>query len=368
MVPRMPETPIINASIALIIGLTRNQARDRILDWLFSDKLKHFPHLSVFNWKRFNMTHNELLERLPSVSDALVRSIDSHEKIKHLEQVSLPNRDRVIACLDLLRQLIYPGYFGAQNLTAKTIRARIGDLTHQVAEMLYEQVQCSLRYQKHVTDADRNSADSSLCEGKAGKIVSDFLDRIPAVRELLASDVLATVEGDPAALGADEAIFCYPGVHAIAVQRLAHELFNLEVPLLPRIMTEHAHGVTGVDIHPKVKLGRSFYIDHGTGVVIGETAEIGNNVKIHQGVTLGGPVLFAKELKVSGQKRHPTIQDDVTIFSGVTILGNVTIGKGAILYPNVYIRHDVPEMHVVETFEARPRIYDRREKSDNYHI
>src|SRR5262249_19605739 len=146
----------------------------------------------------------------------------------------------------------------------------------------------------------------------------------------------------------NEAILCYPGLMAITVQRLAHELFQLDVPLLPRIMTEHAHKQTGIDIHPGAKLGRRFFIDHGTGVVIGETTEIGDNVRIYQGVTLGALTLLPHELVKMGKKRHPTIEDDVTIFSGATILGGeTTIGRGAVISGNVFITTSVPAMHVV---------------------
>ena len=295
------------------------------------------------------MNHQELKQRLPSVTETLVKSIHAHPTIQHLGRVSLPNRDAVIQCLSLLRQLLFPGYFGKQGLTEQGITYRVGELVGEISELLYEQIRASLRYQQLIEqDEKASSADRGSVDEKAAEVVSKFLDRIPAVRELLATDVQAAIEGDPAAHDADETIFCYPGIHAISVQRLAHELWNLDVPLLPRMMTEHAHGLTGVDIHPGAKIGRSFFIDHGTGVVIGETSVIGNNVKLFQGVTLGGLMLDTCEREKQKGKRHPTLEDDVTVLSGTTIVGGDTvIGKGSLIAGNIFIATSVPPMTTV---------------------
>jgi len=183
------------------------------------------------------------------------------------------------------------------------------------------------------------------------------------VRAVLATDVQAAFDGDPAAQSTDETIFCYPGLYAITVQRLAHEFYTLDVPLLPRIMTEYAHSLTGIDIHPGARLGPSFFIDHGTGVVIGETTSIGANVKIYQGVTLGALApAFGQALR--GQKRHPTIEDNVTIYAGATILGgDTTIGQGAVIGGNVFITSSVPPLNQVTAEPPKLKYRDRRPKS-----
>jgi serine O-acetyltransferase len=186
--------------------------------------------------------------------------------------------------------------------------------------------------------------DCHACEVKAEGITAAFLARLPEVRRLLATDVQAAYEGDPAATSPDEAIFCYPGILAVTFQRIAHELFVLGVPLIPRIITEHAHSLTGIDIHPGARLGERFFIDHGTGVVIGETCEIGNNVRIYQGVTLGAKSfpLDAEGHPIKGIPRHPVVEDDVTIYSGATVLGRIVIGRGSTIGGNVWLTHAVP--------------------------
>ena len=310
------------------------------------------------------MNHQELKQRLPAVTETLVKSIHAHPTIQHLGRVSLPNRDAVIECLALLRQLLFPGYFGKQGLTEQGITYRVGELVGEISELLYEQIRASLRYKQLITDAERASVtDRGSLDDKAAEIVARFFDRVPAVRELLATDVQAAIEGDPAAHDADETIFCYPGIHAISVQRLAHELWNLGVPLLPRMMTEHAHGLTGVDIHPGAKIGRSFFIDHGTGVVIGETSVIGNNVKLYQGVTLGGLMLDSDcEHEKQKAKRHPTLEDDVTVLSGTTIVGGDTvIGRGSLIAGNIFIATSIPPMKTVSVERQHLTISDRKD-------
>src|SRR5436189_527655 len=198
------------------------------------------------------------------------------------------------------------------------------------------------------------------CDHEAAEIVATVFERIPQLREVLATDVQAAFDGDPAAQSTDETIFCYPGLFAITVQRLAHEFYKTHVPLLPRIMTEYAHSLTGIDIHPGAKLGPRFFIDHGTGVVVGETTEIGTNVKLYQGVTLGA-LAPAYGQALRGQKRHPTIEDDVTIYAGATILGGETIiGKGAVIGGNVFITARVPPLNQVSAEPPKLKYRDRR--------
>jgi len=308
------------------------------------------------------MTHQELQRRLPSIVNALVASIQSHPNIQYLDRVPLPQTETVIECLKIMQQLMYPGYFGRRDLASETLDYRVGALVGELTDLLHKQVFSSLRYRQHIAGSDQEGAGQLSWDESAANVVSQFLDRLPDVRETIASDVQAVLDGDPAAHDANEAILCYPGLLAITTQRLAHELFVLDVPFVPRIMTEYAHSLTGIDIHPGAKLGRNFFIDHGTGVVIGETTEVGNNVKIYQGVTLGALALLPHELKKIGKKRHPTIEDDVTIFSGATILGGQTvIGKGAVISGNVFITTSVPPMHVVSGQDLHVRTFHRRE-------
>ena len=223
-------------------------------------------------------------------------------------------------------------------------------------------MRCCLRYRNQLPGAESKGDLCEQCDHEAADAVSVFLDRLPAVREMIAQDLMAHFEADPAAQSPDETVFCYPGLFAITVQRLAHEFYKQDVPLLPRIMTEYAHSLTGIDIHPGAKLGQSIFIDHGTGVVIGETCEIGRNVKIYQGVTLGA-LAPAYGQALRGQKRHPTIEDDVTIYAGATILGGDTvIGKGALIGGNVFITSSVPPLNQVTAEPPKLKYRDRRPK------
>jgi serine O-acetyltransferase len=276
-----------------------------------------------------------------------------------LNRVFLPSRDAIIQAIELMRQIVYPGYFGQQGLTTQNITYRMGELVIELTDLLYEQARCCLRYKSQIAGSDGDSAKCEQCDREAARVVAEFFKRLPTVREMLAADVQATFDGDPAAQSTDETIFCYPGILAITVQRLAHEFHKLQVPLLPRIMTEYAHSLTGIDIHPGAKLGRSFFIDHGTGVVIGETTEIGEHVKIYQGVTLGALAPAFGQL-LRGQKRHPTIEDNVTIYSNATILGGETvIGQGTTIGGNVFITSSVPQHHQVSSEAPHLKYRDR---------
>jgi serine O-acetyltransferase len=256
--------------------------------------------------------------------------------------------------------MVFPGYFGKQGLTTANVPFRMGELVIELSDMLYEQVRCCLRYREQLPGEDSRGKACEDCDSEAAQTVATFLDHVPAVRELLATDVQAAFDGDPAAQSTDETIFCYPGLFAIFVQRVAHEFYRMRVPLLPRIMTEYAHSLTGIDIHPGAHLGRGLFIDHGTGVVIGETTEIGNNVKIYQGVTLGALApAFGQRLR--GQKRHPTLEDEVTIYAGATILGGDTvIGEGALIGGNVFITSSVPPLNQVTADPPNLKYRDRR--------
>jgi serine O-acetyltransferase len=251
----------------------------------------------------------------------------------------LPSPQTLTVVVERLRTVLFPGYFGQSELNEQNAYFHVGAALDEVQRLLEEQVRRGLCFV-----CVRAEPRCPECEVDARDKTREFISRLPEVRRILATDVQAAFEGDPAATGPEEAIFCYPGIFAVTAYRLAHELHDLGVPLLPRIITEYAHGTTGIDIHPGAKIGTHFFIDHGTGVVIGETAVIGNWVRIYQGVTLGAKSfpLDAEGRPVKGIPRHPLVEDGVVVYGGATILGRVTIGAGAVIGGNVWLTQDVP--------------------------
>jgi len=251
-----------------------------------------------------------------------------------------PSRTAVATLVEDLRALLFPGYFGPSELKGDTLRyhlgARLGAGVHSLRDQIPRGLMAS-----HPT--------CGQCEARALDLAQAFLAQLPKVRHLLATDVAAGFEGDPAATSPEEVLFCYPGLLAITSQRLAHELLKLGVPLLPRMITEHAHSLTGIDIHPGAQIGERFFIDHGTGVVIGETCVIGRNVRIYQGVTLGAKSfpLDAEGHPIKGVPRHPVVEDDVIIYSNATILGRITLGKGSAIGGNVWLTRSVPPGSII---------------------
>ena len=296
-------------------------------------------------------------DQLPGIIDAIVATYDEVSRIKHLDLRPLPSREAVRDILEGLKEILYPGYFGRRHFTPSNIRYHIGDRVYQVYRALSDQV-----YRSILHDCRRSSGECDHCREGAREIALAFLRCIPDIRRMLAGDVQALYDGDPAAKSLDEIIFSYPGLEAVTVYRIAHELYGLGVPLLPRIMTEIAHSTTGIDIHPGAKIGKNFFVDHGTGVVIGETCEIGDNVKIYQGVTLGA-LSFPKDERgdlVRGRKRHPTISDGATIYSGATLLGGDTVvGERSTIGGNVWLTHSVPANSVVVVEEPALRVEDK---------
>lgn len=280
---------------------------------------------------------------LPSLVDALVESYREDGRAHHINRRFLPSREAIFTCLQGLVELMYPGYFGRQDLTEDNIGYHVGNLLATVRESLVRQVGLCLCYREE-TEGCAERARSGFDDVAIG-IVRQFLARLPDVRRTLVTDVQAAYDGDPAALNLDEVILAYPGLLAITVHRLAHELYVLGVPLLPRIMTEWAHARTGADIHPGAEIEPSFFIDHATGVVVGETTRIGRNVKLYQGVTLGA-VSHPKDERgrlIRGTKRHPTVNDNVTIYANATVLGGQTVvGEGAIIGGSVFLTTTVP--------------------------
>ena len=279
---------------------------------------------------------------LPRVVDALSESFKAHKKLINIGRMPLPSRDAIRQIIRRLDELVYPGYVGRQELTEETVSYHLGALVDQLYTELSRQIFLCIRHSCVISFPE---SECGHCESKAHEESMAFLRKLPGIREMLELDLQAAFDGDPAAKGLDEIIFSYPGMKAITVYRMAHELFVQNVPLMPRIMTELAHMETGIDIHPGARIGKSFFIDHGTGVVIGETTDIGDNVKLYQGVTLGA-LSFPKDEKgniIRGQKRHPTMEDGVTVYSGATILGGKTIvGKGSVIGGNVWLTRSVP--------------------------
>ncbi len=254
---------------------------------------------------------------------------------------NLPSREALAHMVDGFRSVLFPGYFFTQREpTAEALEFHVGATLDRVMRVLTEQVHRALCF----ACAERGPDRCTDCEERADEIARRFLARLPDVRRLLAGDVHAAYDGDPAATSPAETILCYPGVLALTCQRLAHELYVLGVPLLPRMITEHAHTLTGIDIHPGASIGERFFIDHGTGVVIGETSEIGNGVRLYQGVTLGARSFPLDEQgrPVKGVPRHPIVEDDVIVYSGATILGRITVGAGSIIGGNVWLTRSVP--------------------------
>jgi len=284
-------------------------------------------------------SHSQHREALPEIVDQIVASCQEESCFSHISPELIPSREAVIDILTRMRQLLFPGYFHRENIDPVNLKYEIGSMVTFLFELLAKQITHGFRHQ-----CFRYNLPCVECEEKGYQEAATFLLKIPSLQKMLAMDVRAAFEGDPAAGSYDEIIFSYPGIFAVSIYRVAHELYEQKIPLLPRMMTEYAHSITGIDIHPGAHIGASFFIDHGTGVVIGETSEIGNRARLYQGVTLGALSLpkDAGEL-LRGKKRHPTIEDDVIIYSGATILGGDTIiGARSTIGGNVWITESVP--------------------------
>jgi len=284
-----------------------------------------------------------MAKKLALIVDGLVDSFHKYGGINHLDGVNLPSRDAVVEITRDLLRLVFPGFYDKDPIHSNQLTEYTSELVSSLARRLENEIHRSLEY-RPCDECDKNDLP-----GTAARVTQTFLSELAGVRAVLQTDVTAAYEGDPAAISNEEIILAYPGIEAIAVQRMAHLLYRRHVALIPRIMTEWAHNKTGIDIHPGAVIGQHFFIDHGTGVVIGETTVIGRRVKIYQGVPLGAKS-FPKDAKgrvVKGIKRHPNIEDDVTIYAGTTILGDVTIGQGSIIGGNVWLLDSVPPRTVV---------------------
>ncbi|MET0385523.1 MAG: serine O-acetyltransferase EpsC [Polyangiales bacterium] len=270
---------------------------------------------------------------------ALRAARDGHnERADEVRRRERPSRDVVAEIVRDLRAVLFPTHFGIPDYSETSLDFFVGNRLDGALRALQEQVRRALRYSVDQTESPEDTAQ------RARRLVAAFANSLPEMRRILESDLRAAYEGDPAASSRAEILFCYPGVSALINHRLAHELYRLQVPLLPRIMSELAHAVTGIDIHPGAQIGERFFIDHGTGVVIGETAVIGQRVRLYQGVTLGARRFPTDDagVVVKGQARHPIIEDDVVIYAGATVLGRITIGRGATIGGNVWVTQNVP--------------------------
>ncbi len=312
-----------------------------------------------------------LKEQLPELTNRIVETYSEVGTINHLGHCPLPNYEVVIEIIEELKEILFPGYRRREGLHLGNVTYHVGDLIDGLHDKLTTQIGRALRHEA-VRDCNPDYDTDYEALGQAKAI--QFLEHLPEVRRALALDVQAAYEGDPAVRCPDEIIFCYPGLEAVTVYRLAHILWDLDVPLIPRMMTEWAHGKTGIDIHPGATIGRYFFIDHGTGVVIGETCEIGEHVKLYQGVTLGA-LSFATDGEgnlVRGTKRHPTIEDRVVIYANATVLGGQTvIGHDTVIGSSVWLTRSVEPRTTVVLEKPKLRIRAEQElnqETANYQI
>lgn len=272
--------------------------------------------------------------------DGILDSYDRYGGINRSEAENFPNRQNVITVLQDLQCLIFPGFRVEEDISPTNIRYITGTRVNNIIATLTKEIQKALVYTVSTQNGNTNNIENSHCFKLAEHTSLALLEELPEIKRKITLDVEAVFKGDPAAKSKEEIILSYPGLEAILIYRIANFLYTNGVPIIPRIMSEYIHGKTGIDINPGAKIGESFFIDHGTGIVIGETTIIGNNVKIYQGVTLGA-LSVKKELK--NKKRHPTIEDDVTIYAGATILGGeTTIGRGSTIGGNTWVTHSIP--------------------------
>jgi serine O-acetyltransferase len=297
---------------------------------------------------------------LPKLVDDIIGSYETIGRMDHLEGKDLPSKKVVIEVLEDLFAVLFPGYLGKEGITKVNIKYFLGTTLASIYARLTNEVEKSLKYIcRKITKCPHD-----VCLKRAQVVVKEILEEIPEIREVISGDIEAAYNGDPAAVSTEEVILSYPCVLAITTYRIAHELYLRGIPLIPRIMSEHVHSLTGIDIHPGAKIGKNFFIDHGTGVVIGETAEIGDNVKLYQGVTLGA-LSFPKDETgqvIKGRKRHPTVGNNVVIYSGATLLGpDAVVGDNVVIGGNVWVTSPVASGTKITI--ARPNLKYKKKKS-----
>ena len=278
-------------------------------------------------------------QEIPSIVERLVASCDTKPSFHHVDLTPIPSQEKIVEIIHQSRRILFPGYFSRRALDRHHLADSLGVETRELLERLSAQITLSLQH-----DCLRYERPCSECIERSHETTLTYIRALPEIKNVLVTDIRAAMQGDPAAKSTDEIIFSYPGLFAITVFRLANVLYELDIPLLPRMMTEFAHSRTGIDIHPGAKIGNSFFIDHGTGVVVGETTEIGDRVRLYQGVTLGALSLPTDAAdRFRNKKRHPTIEDDVIIYSNATLLGEkAVIGARSVIGGNVWITDQVP--------------------------
>ena len=291
---------------------------------------------------------NKIAQTIHKLSDPT-----SYRMVCHQHKVGepLPSIVKLSKVIDLVREILFPGYFGNTSLRTNTTQHYMGVYVDELYELLNNEILAGMCFECQ----DENVDKIEIHQEKAKQIAVEFIEFLPEIRRQLVTDVEATYINDPAARNIGEVIFCYPAIKAITNYRVAHKLLQLGVPLIPRFISEMAHGETGIDIHPKAQIGEQFTIDHGTGVVIGSTSVLGKNVKIYQGVTLGAKSfpLDEKGNPIKGIPRHPIVEDDVVIYAGATILGRITIGKGSVIGGNVWVTDDLPPFSKIVQSKAK---------------
>ena len=304
-----------------------------------------------------------LKEQLPALTDEIVATYTADDAINHLGHCALPSYESVIEILDDLKDILYPGYRRKVGLHSGNIRYHVGSLIDNLHDTMTTQIARALRHEHRVQEAHSDCESEIDFEAKGQAMAIELLKRIPKLRKIMGNDVQAAYDGDPACKTTDEVVFCYPGFEAITIFRIAHELHELSVPFIPRMMTEWAHQRTGIDIHPGATIGDYFFIDHGTGVVVGETCEIGQHVKLYQGVTLGALSFKTDDNGhlIRGTKRHPTIEDGVVVYANATILGGHTvIGHDSIIGSSVWITKSVSPNTTVTLEKPQLRVKDAK--------
>lgn len=320
---------------------------------------------------------SRLKDALPGITERIVQSYSQVSQLNHLGLCPLPRYAEIVSALNDLKEILYPGYRGREKLHLRNVMYHVGDTVDRLHDTLTTQIARALQHEARVrtgleTCGTQQGVDYEM---RGHELAVTFLGRIPDLRAILATDVQAAFDGDPACQSLDEVIFCYPGLEAITVYRIAHELHRIGVPFIPRMMTEWAHKETGIDIHPGARIGRHFFIDHGTGVVIGETCDIGEHVKLYQGVTLGA-LSFATDSSgkmIRNLKRHPTIEDRVVIYANATVLGGKTvIGHDSVIGSSVWLTKSVAPRTTVVIESPRLRIReelpDELNADTNYQI
>jgi serine O-acetyltransferase len=310
-------------------------------------------------------TDLRLKEQLPNLTDRIVASYNQTPTINYLGHCPLPRYDEIIEAIDDLKDILFPGYRRREGLHIGNVTYHVGDVIDRLHDTLTRQIARALQHDDRVVHKGIGCEEDVDYEAKGQAMAITFLERLPEIRKVLAADAQAAFDGDPACRSIDEVIFCYPGLEAITVHRLAHELLKLGVPFIPRMMSEYSHKQTGIDIHPGANIGDHFFIDHGTGVVIGETCDIGSHVKLYQGVTLGA-LSFATDADgnlVRGHKRHPTLGDRVVVYANATVLGGKTeIGHDSVIGSSAWVTRSVKPYTTV-TIET-PKHRERSEMPD----